>query len=143
MLKSKNANKEYPINTGQKLTNEEETILLEELSKNIDIQLIAQQHGRTLGGINSRREEIAYKLHINNFSIKEISLKTKLDEVQITEMIKKRQNNPKKCKCETKIEKTFSTKCEYDEIKNDIKELKNTMKELVEMMKAIYEFEDA
>jgi len=143
MLKSKNPDKEYPSNTGQKWTDEEEILLLEELSKNIDIQLIAQYHNRTTGGINARRREIAYKLYNNNNSMEEIILKTKLDEDQIIETIKKLQNNPKKCKSVIEIKKPFSIESEIGEIKNDIKELKNTIKELVEMMKAVYEFEDA
>ena len=142
-LNSQNPGKEYPSNTGQKWTDEEETLLLEELIKNMDIQLIAQSHNRTTGGINARRKEIAYKLYSNNTSMKEIILKTKLDEDQIIETIKKRQNNPKKCKSITEIKKPFSMECEIDEMKNDIKELKNIIKELVEMMKAVYEFEDA
>jgi hypothetical protein len=138
MLKSQNPDKDYPSNTGQKWTDQEETLLLEKLSKNIDIQLIAQRHKRTIGGINARRREIAYKLYSNNNCTEEIILKTKLDEEQIIETIKKRQNNPKKCKSVT----PFSIEKEIDEMKNDIKKLKNTIKELVEMMKALYEFED-
>lgn len=143
MLKTKNPHKEYPSNTGQKWTDEEEKILLEELNKNMDIELIAQCHNRTTGGINARRREIAYKLYSNNISMEEIIVKIKLDEYQIRETIKKRQNNPKKCKNITQINKQFSIENEIYEMKNDIKELKNTIKELVEMMKAIYEFEDA
>ena len=143
ILKSQNPDKDYPSNTGQKWTDEEETLLLEELSKNIDIQLIAQRHNRTTGGINARRREIAYKLYSNNNSTEEIILKTKLDKEQIIETIKKRQNNPKKYKSVTEIKTPFSIENEIDEMKNDIKELKNTIKELVEMMKALYEFEDA
>lgn len=143
MLKSQNPGKEYPSNTGQKWSDEEETLLLEELGKNIDIQLIAQSHNRTTGGINSRRREIAYKLHINNNSMEEIILKTKLDEDEIIETIKRRQNNPKKCKSVTEIKNSFSIENEIDYIKNEINEIKNTMKELVEMMKAVYVFEDA
>lgn len=143
MLKSQNPDKDYPSNTGQKWTDEEETVLLEELSKNIDIQLIAQCHNRTIGGINSRRKEIAYKLYSDNISMEEILSKTKLEENQIIEIINKRQNNKKKCKSATKIKTSFSIESEIDEIKNDIKEIKNTIKELVEMMKAVYDFEDA
>jgi len=143
MLKSQNPDKEYPSNTGQKWTDEEETLLLEELSKNIDIQEIAQCHNRTTGGINARRKEIAYKLYSNNNSMEEIILKTKLNENQIIESIERRQNNVKKCKSVTEIKKPFSIKSEIDEMKNEIKELKNTINELVELMKAVYEFEDA
>jgi hypothetical protein len=143
MLKSQNPDKDYPYNTGQKWTDEEETLLLEELSKNIDIQLIAQCHNRTTGGINARRRQIAYKLYSNNNSVEEIMLKTKLDEDEIIETIKRRQPNPKKCKSVAEIKIPFSIESEIYEMKNDIKELKNTIKELVEMMKAVYEFEDA
>ena len=143
MLKSKNPDKEYPSNTGQKWTDEEERLLLEELSKNIDIQLISQYHNRTTGGINARRKVIAYKLYSNNNSMEEIILKTKLDEDQIIETIKKLQNNLKKCKSLTEIKKPFSMESEIHEMKNDIRELKTTINELVEMMKAVYEFEDS
>jgi hypothetical protein len=142
MLKAQNPDKEYPSNTGQKWTDEEETRLLEELSKNIDIQRIAQCHNRTLGGINARRREIAYKFYTNNISMEEILLKTKLDEGQIIEVIQKRQNKSKKCKSEPEIKTPFSIESEMNEMKNDIKVLKNTIKELVEMMKAAYDFED-
>ncbi len=142
MLKSQHPDREFPSKTGQKWTDEEESLLFEELSKNIDVQIIAQSHSRTIGGINARRKEIAYKMYCNNIGVEEIILKTKLDEKQITETIKKRQNIPKKCKPVTEIEKPFSIETEINHIKNDIKELKNTIKELVEMMKAVYEFED-
>ena len=144
MLKYQNPDKDYPSNIGQKWTNEEESSLLEELSKNMDIQVIAQSHNRTTGGINARRKEIAYKLYNNNnISMEEIILKTKLDEDQIIETVKKRQTIPKKCKSITEIKTPFSIENEIDEMKNDIKELKNIVKELVEMMKAVYNFEDA
>jgi seryl-tRNA synthetase len=112
------------------------------LSKNIDIQLlIAQCHRRTTRGINARRGEIAYKLYSNNTSMEVIILKTKLDEDQICEAIKKRQNNPRKYKSAvTEIKNPISIiESEICEIKNDIKELKNTIKELVEMRKVSHE----
>ena len=143
MIQSKNPDKEYPSNLGQKWTNEEETILLEELNKNMDIELIAEMHNRTVGGINSRRREIAFKLYSNNISMEEIILKTKLKEFQILESIKKRQNNPKKSKITLEIKKKNSIENEILELKNEILELKTTIKELVEMMKAVYEFEDS
>jgi hypothetical protein len=143
MLKSKTPDKNYPSNVGQKWSDEEEQKLLEELKKNMDIELIAKIHNRTTGGINARCKEIAYKLYSNNRSMEEIIVKTKLDEDQIIETIKKRQNNPKKCKTITESKTLFSIESEIYEMKNDIKEIKNTIKELVEMMKAVYEFKDA
>jgi len=135
-LKSQNPEKNYPSNTGQKWTDKEESLLLEELNKGIDIEIIAQSHKRTIGGINSRRREIAYKLHVKNTSMEEIILKTKLNEEEITETINKRENNPKKSKSMTKTEvkSTFSIEDEITEMKNDIKELKNTMKDLIELI---------
>ena len=141
MLKSKNPDKEYPSNIGKKCIDDEDKILLEELKKNIDIELIAKTHNRTIGGINCRRQEIAYKLHTDNISIEEIIMITKLDRLQILETIKKRENN--KCKSVTAIKTSFSIESDINEMKNDIKELKTTIKELVEMMNAVYEFEDA
>ena len=136
-LKSQNPEKNYPSNTGQKWTDEEESLLLEELSKGIDIEIISQSHKRTIGGINSRRREIAYKLHVKNTSMEEIILKTKLNEEEITETINKRKNNPKKSKsiAKTEVKSTFSIEDEITEMKNDIKELKNTMKYLIELIK--------
>lgn len=143
MLKSKNPDKEYPSNLFKRWSNEEKEILLEELNKNMDIQLIAQTHNRTTEGINCMCKKIAYKLHSNNISMEEIITKTKLDEHQILETINYRQNNPKKSKTITETKTLFSIESELYEIKNDIKELKNTINELVVMIKLVYEFEDA
>ena len=151
MVRISNEDKEYPSNMGQKWSDDEEILLLEELNNNIDIEIIAQKHNRTIGGINSRRREIAYKMYLKNVSIKEIIRQTKLDNNSIEETIKKRQNNNSK-KIKTKeIDNVFISinKNDYIELqndvknmKNDIKQIKNTLGELVEMMKAVYEFED-
>ena len=93
MMKIQNPEKEYPSNMGQKWTDEEEALLLEELNKNIDIETISQTHNRTIGGINSRRREIAYKMYFKNISIEEIIKQTKLDNNCIEQTIQKRQNN--------------------------------------------------
>ena len=141
MLKSQNPDKEYPSNIGLKWFEDEETILLEELSKNIDIETIAQNHTRTTGGINARLRQIAYNMYLKNISIEEIMEKTKLDEECMKQIINKIKNyNPKKT---TETKTIILLEREITEMKNDIKELKNTIKELVEMMKAVYEFEDA
>jgi len=151
MVRISNEDTEYPSNMGQKWSDEEEILLLEELNNNIDIEIIAQKHNRTIGGINSRRREIAYKMYLKNVSVEEIIRQTKLDNNYIEETIKKRQNNNAK-KIKTKeIDNVFISinKNDYVELqndvknmKNDIKQIKNTLGELVEMMKAVYEFED-
>ena len=151
MVRISNEDREYPSNMGQKWSDDEEILLLEELNNNIDIEIIAQNHNRTIGGINSRRREIAYKMYLKNVSIEEIIKQTKLDNYSIEETIKKRQNNNSN-KLKTKeIDNVFISinKKDYIELtndvknmKNDIKQIKNTLGELVEMMKAVYEFED-
>jgi hypothetical protein len=77
MVRIQNEDKEYPSNMGQKWTDEEETLLLRELNNDIDIETIAQKHNRTIGGINSRRREIAYKMYLKNISAEEIIKQTK------------------------------------------------------------------
>jgi hypothetical protein len=151
MIRISNEDKEYPSNMGQKWSDEEEITLLRELNDNIDIEMIAQKHSRTIGGINSRRREIAYKMYLKKISIEEIIKQTKLDYDCIEQTIQKRQNNTSK-KIKTKeLDNVFISinKNDYIELqnnvkymKNDIKQIKNTLGELVEMMKAVYEFED-
>jgi hypothetical protein len=150
MVKIKNPDQEYPSNMGQKWSDEEETLLLEELSKNIDVEKIAKKHGRTVRGIHSRCREIAYKMYLKNVSMEEITKQTKLDEESIRETIKRRQPNntpeikqPKQTNNTQKIKQPTTIESDIAEIKNEMKELKNTVKELVEMIKAVYVFEDA
>lgn len=146
-FKCNNPEQIIPLNLGKKWTHDEEIILLRELDNNIDIEIIAEKHKRTKGGILSRQKEIAYKMYIKNIPMKEIIDKTKLEETTINEFIEKKRYNTtiKKSIKENKIEddKNFSIENEIIHIKKDIKELKNTLKELVEMIKAIYEFEDS
>ena len=77
MLKTKNPDTDYPTNMGQKWTDEEENTLLQELDKNINIEIIAQTHNRTIGGIRGRQRTIAYNMYVKNVSIEEIIRKTK------------------------------------------------------------------
>ena len=152
MVRISNEDTEYPSNMGQKWSDAEESLLLEELNNNIDIETIAQKHNRTIGGINSRRQEIAYKMYVKNVSIEEIIKRTKLDYNCIEQTIQKRQtNNSKKIKTKD-IDNVFISinKNDYIELQNDVKkmknsinEIKNTLGELVEMMKAVYEFENS
>ena len=152
MVKISNEDKEYPSNMGQKWSNEEETLLLEELNNNLDIGVIAQKHDRTIGGINSRRKEIAYKMHLKNISTEEIIKQTKLDYDSIKQTIEKKQQMEKRQPTEKQTTGKLKTtqidnilisinKNDYVNlqndvkiIKNDIKEIKNTIKVLVEMM---------
>ena len=93
MLKSQNPDKEYPSNLGKAWDVDEEAILLEELYTNIDIEIIARNHKRTIGGINSRRRQIAYNMYLNNSSMESIIKWTKLDEECIKQIIEKKSGN--------------------------------------------------
>ena len=150
MIRISNKDKEYPSNMGKKWSDEEETLLLQELNDNIDIKMITQKHKRTIGGINARRREIAYKMYVKKMSIEDIIKQTRLDYSCIEQTIQKRQNNNSNNKTK-KVDNVFISinKNDYMELqndvkntKNDIKQIKNTLGELVEMMKAVYEFED-
>jgi hypothetical protein len=156
MVRISNEDKEYPSNMGQKWTDEEELLLLEELNNNIDIETISQNHNRTIGGIECRRKEIVYKMYLKKMSTEEIIKKTKLDYDSIKQIIEKKQNISKKQITEKKqtkeIDNVFISINKNDylglqndvkNMKNDIIEVKNTLRELVEMMKAVYEFENS
>jgi hypothetical protein len=123
-------------NVGKRWTGEEEETLLEELSKNMDINLIALNHKRKIGGINARRKEIAYVMYSNNNTMEDIIMKTKLVEAEILEIIEKRGNFKKQDEKEGKQdEKDCLFEREIAGMKNDIIEIKNTLKELVENLK--------
>ena len=151
MVRVSNDDKEYPANMGEKWSDEEEIQLLLELKNDVDIETISQNHKRTIGGINSRCKEIAYRMYLKNVPIEEIIKKTKLDYNSIEQIIQKKQNNTTK-KIKTKeVDNVFISinKNDYIELqndvknmKNDIKQIKNTLEELVEMMKALYDFEN-
>ena len=152
MLKSQNPDKEYPSNVGLKLFEHEETRLLEDLSKNIDIEKIAQNHNTTVGTINSTRRKIGHKWHVKKISDEEkkfsdekkkkykqeIIEKTKLYEKTIKQAMDKIKYYNSKTLTDTKKKDTNKKKpilleSEKTELKNAIKELTTTLKEAAEM----------
>ena len=155
-IKNESLDESSNSNIGKKWTDDEERLLLEELNNNIDIEIIAQKHGRTFGSINSRLKEIACKMHTNNISIEEIIEKTKLGRGTIRHSIEKKKNkvssdetnnnnnNNSFYKKKNKIEEPDYVKIQKDitEIKQDIQKLSSNMNELIDMLKSIYEFEN-
>ena len=121
-----------PENKGIKWTEEEEKILLEELNNNDDIELISTKHKRTIGGINARRKQIAYSMHIENIPMCEIINKTKLNEEQILDIINKNNNSKQNIN-----KKKISIEDEIIEIKKEIIELKNIINNLVKIIKKL------
>jgi len=140
LLKSQNPDKEYPPNIGQKWTDDEDNLLLENLNKNIDIDSIAKAHNRTPGAIQARRKLIAYKLYKNGTSMEEIIQKTKLSEILINQTISNRESWVSKNKAKREIDESFTTESKIYVMHNDINELKDRMKKLEEMMKVVYEW---
>ena len=152
MFQFQNLDKLAPSNMGKKWNEEEEATLLDELEKDMDMNVIAQNHKRTVGAISFRLEDIAYKMHSKEVPMEEITRKTRLTEERIGETIQKRQQarqqqrqqqqqpQPKSKPEESEI---AELKNEIVHMKSEITELKGSIKELIEMMKAVYEFEDA
>jgi hypothetical protein len=152
MLKSQNPDKEYPSNVGMKLFEHEETSLLEDFSKNIDIEKIAQNHNITVGAINSTRRKIGHKWHVKKISDEEKKIsdekkkiykqeiieKTKLYEKTIKQAMDKIKYYNSKIltdtkKKDTKKKKPILLESEITEFKNAMKELTTTLKEAAEM----------
>jgi hypothetical protein len=166
MLKSQNPDKEYPSNLGKAWDVDEEAILLEELYTNIDIEIIARNHKRTIGGINSRRRQIAYNMYLNNSSTEAIIKWTKLDEECIKQIIEKKSGNKPlkitKIKDDSAIDEEVvnedninvsnrlnsinldivDMKKDIISMKRDMKQLKITMNDMFEMMRTFYEIKD-
>lgn len=153
----------YPSNRGHKWTGAEESLLLEELNSGLSLDVIADFHNRTLGGISSRCGEIAYKMYLKDIPVEEIINQTKLDEDAIKQVIerkdyrktKKSENKEKKEKKEKAKEdnnvmenngnpterELSKMKKEISEMKNDIKDLKKTIADLVETLEISYKFD--
>lgn len=127
MFKSNSSNKQHLCNVGNKWTELEEMLLIDELSENKSIDEIANNHSRTVCGIKSRVKEIAYKLYRQNKPIEEIIMTTKLSEIDVIKHIKERQYKSK-----ILLDKKTQNKLEIqiDDMNNDINEIKKSLKEI-------------
>lgn len=139
--KKLNYNSALRPNVGKLWSDNEENLLLEELNDDIDIETIAENHGRKKGGIIARQREIAYKMYKKDISIEEIIKKTKLDNESINKIIERKENQYFKQKEVDNISININ-KNDYIELRNDIYELKNeinslrnTTEELVKIIK--------
>lgn len=141
----------YPSNRGHKWTEAEESLLLEELNSGLSLDVIADFHNRTLGGISSRCGEIAYKMYLKDIPVEEIINQTKLDEDAIKQVIerkdyrktKKSENKEKKEKKEKAKEDNndMENKDNHDmdindiiEMKNDIKNIKKSIEHMMDLL---------
>jgi len=134
---------QFPSMRGKTWTVEEETTLLEELAAGLDITTIAARHNRTTGGIDGRRAEIAYKMHLNSIPIDDICDKTLLDEVYIREMIKYKESTKKHTATEVKKEKAQPSQVILEQeiaiLKKEVRETKAMVESILEILKAVYE----
>ena len=78
-------------NKGKKWDEEEERILLSELEEKLEIEMIAQNHKRTIGGIRSRIKSISYNFYKDGFSKEEIMKKTKINIKELNETIEQNE----------------------------------------------------
>jgi hypothetical protein len=120
-LQNQNPDKEYPANTGQKWSLDEEEQLLRELADNIDMEKISLNHKRTIGGIITRRRDMAYRMYTAQIPMEKITNDTKLDEEQIMEIIKKKGHN---VGLESRVVK----------MEAEIKDLKEVVERLIEVI---------
>ena len=118
-------------NVGQLWSLKEEELLLFELKNNMSIHAIADNHKRTVGGINARRKQIAHKMFIRKMPIEEIIKQTKLDYYVVQEIIEKHKNSNK-----PKID-TNELQNDIANIKKDINEMKQSIIELANMVKSM------
>lgn len=144
-----------PSAKGQRWTDEGEAQLLDELSKNISISNIAKIHNRTYGGITSRILEIACKMMNNHISMEEIMQSTKLDEIQINEVMEKKRYAQQKAqvnrdvKAKEKTERANNENIEHNNANTSSTDLKcsisrNTIKQIlsIEQECALQQFEN-
>ena len=162
-----NTDAKYAKRMGQPWKKDEIEKLLDSIQLKKTIETIANEHERTVGGINSYIRKIALDYHYNdNMPIEMIQNVTGLtkDEIEFSIMkhTKMAKNKIEKKNAETKetIAKnnadiqyqlilnnlTKPVKSESSEIlqlKKDVKEIKETVNKILEMMNMVYEFESS
>ena len=113
----------YPARMGQPWKDEEIMQLLQSIQKKKSIEEIAEEHGRTIGGINSRRRELAADYHFNgNRTIEEIQKFTGLTKEEVEYAIKRR-SQPKIVKIKEAVNILVEPSKESSTNISDIREL--------------------
>lgn len=139
----------YPARMGKKWEDDEDIKLLTSIQENKSIADIAEEHERTIGGINSRRKGLAADYWFNDkMPIEEIMTITGLSKGEIEETIQRRSfaNDFKKTKMElkkaTKVAQSSRAppppppqSNEITELRREVAELKQTMMEMLKPIK--------
>ena len=122
-----NPDKKYPFKFCKKWTDDEERLLIRELQENTTIEMIAENHQRTTGGIRARQKLIAYIMFMNNTPMEEIIQKTKLSSKTIEKAIEKKLEEITAKKAPKQNKENIAV------MKKEIKELKQTIQEMKTM----------
>ena len=147
----------HPSRMGQPWKTDEIEKLLASIQQQKSIADIASEHQRTVGGINSRRRELAANYHFKEKrSMEEILALTGLTEKEVDDAIQRRTASQESFKEKKPVQKTESKQTLITtytatpqgdttaivELKIDIKELKTDVKKILEFMNALYEYEN-
>lgn len=116
-------------NVGCRWTDAEEKQLLGEIQDNIPLEMISVAHGRTIRGITSRLEILAYKMFRDNIKIEDIQKATHLKRDQILDAVEVEKQKQEKSKIK---EKNYGPKenNEVSELKDQVARLQRQLDEL-------------
>ena len=136
----------YPARMGKAWGDEEVIKLLKSIQKKKPINEIATEHERTLGGINSKRRDIAANYWFNDKRpMEEIQKYTGLTKEEIEDTIKRRiarnKNKPPVKPIEKGVKPIENAPTEIAELQNEIAIIKKDVQEILRLMNALYEFE--
>lgn len=129
----------YPANHGKVWTDKETSQLLISIQEKKSITLIANEHKRTVGGINERKKQLAFNYWLDKKTIDDIIILTGLTKEDIEDTIKRRS-----AKIEAKIKEkniisneTVISRIEPVKKKFVIKKESDNIKEIIELLKDI------
>jgi hypothetical protein len=128
-----------PNRLGKSWSNTEVKELLTEVQKKVPIELIADLHERTQGGIISRLRVIAAESYFKNTPMPEIQKMTGLSVYEISDAIAKREAQTKwrEEKQKKKQEKRRETKHEQVTLVKEVPEPVSDTKEIIFLLKDI------
>ena len=112
----------------RKWTEQEDSILLEEIANNVSEHTIAVKHNRTITDVKSRLMKLAYKMYEKNVSIIEILDKTNVDEEDFIYFVNWRHKN-------YPARRPLNFTCEISELRKEIYDLVTIVNSFIELVK--------
>lgn len=113
---------------GEAWTSEEETTILSKLAQQIPLQDIANDHGRTIGSIQSRLKKISVEMVQKQIPFEQIQTITSITKKEIEDYIEKKKSYEKKEPREPKHSHETITKTDFMEVKCLLYEIKDILK---------------